>query len=188
MNTSMPSKTKTRSMLAAITGFAMAAFLPATAQTTLLFEDWQTSGFNTGDISVTPNEALTGWRGLSANYTNPTMLSVLATGNCLLDQAGFASPYGGTNTAGKAVRLRSTNSAMVNEVALQLLALGATSATIAFDERSNTADYRHVVEFSNNIGFLTTGATSGINNKVVTLATLIPAAGDVNKWDPTNAL
>lgn len=165
------------------TAFLAMSCVASNAAITLLSEDWQTAGMGTGDISVSPNADLTGWTGYSGNYSNPTTLSTAASGNVLRDQGGFGGTYGSATNAGNAVRLRSTNAAMLNKAPLALTTLGVESVTFSFDLKMHTVNYYQVVEFSNNTGFLTTGQeTPGIDNAVVTLDTLF-TNGAVDLWE-----
>ena len=147
--------------------------ITSNAAITLLSEDWQDAGWSGTDINVSPNNALSDFVGYGVNNDNPTTLLGAGTGgNVLRDQTGFGGTYGSATSAGNSVRVRSSNGAMLNENALELVALNLTSITFSFDLRQNTANYHQVVEFSNNTGFLTTGQeTTGINNTVLRLDT-----------------
>ena len=155
----------------------------AQGATILLSENWETAGMANADISNATNAPLTGWAGFGLNNDNTTMLLTPSGGNVLRDQPGFGGTYGSGTTAGNAVRVRSSNGAMLNESALLLSTLNLTSVTFSFDLKQVTANYVQVVEFSNNIGFLTTGTTGGENNAVLLLDTFngnTPA--DLNVW------
>ncbi len=136
-----------------LAGISLALLLPAGAATTLLFEDWQTTGMATGDINSATNAPLTGWVGVSFNTTNPTVSDGAQGGNVLRDQGGFGGTYGSGDNAGNATRVRSSNGAMLNKDALQLATLNLTSVTFSFDLRQNTANYVQVVEFSTDAAF-----------------------------------
>jgi len=162
---------------------ALAAILPANAAITLLSEDWQAEGWSGSDINTENNAALTGWAGFGINTDNPTMLLTPTGGNVLRDQGGFGGTYGSADNAGNAVRVRSSNGAMLNKEPLQLLTLNLSEITFSFDLKQVTENYVQVVEFSNNIGFLTSGTTGGVSNAVLLLDTFdgnTPA--DVGVW------
>ena len=162
-----------------LVGLAIAAtMVPASAAITLLSENWETVGMVSGDISNATNAPLTGWAGFGLNNDNPTMLLTPAGGNALRDQPGFGGTYGSAVNAGNAVRVRSSNGAMLNENPLQLATLDLASITFSFDLKQVTSNYVQVVEFSNNIGFLTTGGS----NTVVLLDT-IDGLGTLGLWE-----
>ena len=142
------------------------------AAITLLSESWDTPGMAVGDINSTTNAPLTGWAGVSLNSTNPTMLDVPGGGNVLRDQSGFGGVYGTNQNAGLGVRVRSSNGAMLNKEALQLSTLGVSAVALSFDLKQIVPNLIHVVEFSNNIGFLTSGTTGGKDNNVLLLDTI----------------
>ncbi len=157
----------------------------AQAATILLSESWETTGMTDTDISGAVNAPLTGWAGFGLNNNNITMLLTPSGGNVIRDQGGFGGTYGVATNAGKAVRVRSSNGAMLNETPLLLATLAMNSVSFSFDIKQVTANYVHVVEFSNNIGFLTSGTTGGKTNAVLTLDTFngnTPA--DVGVWRP----
>jgi hypothetical protein len=139
---------------------------------TLLSETWETAGMASGDINSVTNEPLTGWIGVSFNSNNPVVSNGAQGGNVLRDQAGFGGTYGDAANAGNAVRVRSSNGAMLNKEPLLLTTLNLESITFSFDLKQVTANYVQVVEFSNNSGFLTTGTTSGASNAVLLLDTI----------------
>lgn len=176
-------KQKKQRIPLAIAAFAM-TIGSAQAATILLSENWETPGMVGGasaDISGATNAPLTGWAGFGLNNDNTTMLLTPSGGNVLRDQGGFGGTYGSGTNAGNAVRVRSSNGAMLNEVAFALTIFPAV--TFSFDLKQVTANYVQVVEFSNNIGFLTTGTTGGENNAVLLLDTFngnTPA--DLNVW------
>ena len=169
--------------LVAVSGIACTVIGgPALAEpVVILSESWDTPGMVTGDINSTTNAPLTGWAGVSLNSTSPTMLDGPGGGNVLRDQAGFGGAHGSSQNAGSAVRVRSSNGGMLNKQGLQLLAMGATSVSLSFDLKQVTANLVHVVEFSNNIGFLTSGTTDGKGNNVLLLDT-IDGNTDLGLW------
>lgn len=131
---------------------AFSAINTAEATVTLLFEDWEDAGWSGADINATANLALSDFVGYGLNNNNPTtLLGAGAGGNVLRDQTGFGGTYGSSDNAGNAVRVRSSNGAMLNENPLSLAAL--VSVTFSFDLRQNTANYVQVVEFSTDQAF-----------------------------------
>ena len=151
------------------------------AAITLLSEGWDTAGMAVGDINSTTNAPLTGWAGISWNTTNPTMLDAPQGGNVLRDQSGFGGVYGTNQNAGLAVRVRSSKGAMLNEEGLKLSTLGISTVALSFDLKQSVPNLIHVVEFSNNIGFLTSGTTDGKDNNVLLLDT-IDGNTDLGLW------
>lgn len=126
----------------------------AHAQTILLFEDWQDEGWSGTDINSVDNAPLSDFVGYGLNNNNPTTLLGAGTGgNVLRDQGGFGGTYGASDNSGNAVRVRSSNGAMLNENPLQLSTLGASTVTFSFDVKQLTANYVQVVEFSTDQAF-----------------------------------
>lgn len=148
---------------------------------TLLSEDWQDAGWVGTDINSVDNAPLTGWIGVSFITNNPIVSDGAQGGNVLRDQGGFGGTYGDATNAGNATRIRSSTGAMLNKNALTLTTANLASLTFSFDLKQNTANYHHVVEFSNNVGFLTTGLTSGENNAVLLLDTFT-GDSDLTFW------
>lgn len=173
---------KTRQYCAALTAMTLVAGSAGAATITILSENWETPGMANADISNATNAPLTGWAGFGLNSDNPTMLLVPSGGNVIRDQPGFGGTYGSNANAGSAVRVRSSNGAMLNELGLQLDTLNLATVTLSFDLKQVTANYVQVIEFSNNIGFLNTGDTGGIDNKVVLLDT-ITGLGTLGLWE-----
>ena len=169
--------------LVAVSGIACTALgVSAQAETVvILSEDWDRAGMINNDINNATNAPLTGWAGISWNTDNPTMLDSPVGGNVIRDQTGFGGVYGTAQNAGMAARVRSSNGAMLNKEGLQLLTMGATSVILSFDLKQVTGNLVHVVEFSNNIGFLTSGKTDGKDNKVLLLDT-IDGNTDLGLW------
>ena len=118
----------------------------------LLNEDWQDAAWSGTDINVGVNASLHDFVGYGLNDNNPTTLLGAGTGgNVLRDQAGFGGTYGSATNAGNAIRVRSSNGAMLNETALALSAFD--SVTFSFDLKQNQANYVQVVEFSTTQAF-----------------------------------
>lgn len=148
---------KTRTLLAAV---ATTAFVAGSASATVVYsEDWEYTKTST-DINV--DSALHESVGYGVNTTNPnTTLGAGTGGNVLLDQGGFGGTYGSSTNAGSAVRVRSSNGALLNRNAMALSSF--TSAIFSFDLKQNTANLVHVVEYS---------ATQDFSSGVVLLDTI----------------
>jgi len=105
-------------------------------------------------ISSPANIGFTDMVEVSFNTDNPNLSAgPVVGGNVRNDQSGFGGTYGSSDNAGTGVRVRSSNGAMLNKNALQLVSLGATSVTLSFDLKQVTANYVHVVEYSTDVGF-----------------------------------
>lgn len=141
---------KNSQSIAIILGLALTVCSASAA--TLLFEDWQDAGWSGTDINN--NNSLHDLIGYGLNDNNPTTLlngGVGTGGNVLRDQGGFGGVYGTGANSGNAVRVRSSNGAMLNRNALALSAFD--TVTFSFDLKANTANYVHVVEFSTDQAF-----------------------------------
>tara|TARA_B110000908_G_C10138523_1_gene395632 strand:- start:251 stop:946 length:696 start_codon:yes stop_codon:yes gene_type:complete len=128
--------------LAVVAGLSLTAGSASAAS--VYTEDWEYTK-TSSDINV--DSTLHSSVGYGLNNNNPTIaLGAGAGGNVLLDQGGFGGVYGAAGNAGAAIRIRSSNGALLNRTALSLAS--ATSVTFSFDLKQNTANYHHVVEYS----------------------------------------
>lgn len=138
---------KITTLLAAATATAIVASSASAA--VVYSEDWEytkTSSDINNDITL--HESV----GYGLNNDNPTtLLGAGAGGNVLLDQGGFGGVYGDSGNAGSAIRIRSSNGALLNRDALALS--GAASVIFSFDLKQNTANYVQVVEYSSDQAF-----------------------------------
>ncbi|MFK7912201.1 MAG: PEP-CTERM sorting domain-containing protein [Akkermansiaceae bacterium] len=145
-------KLTTMKALGVFAGLSLAAGSASAATVTLISEDWDDVGWTNGDISTVGNDPLSDFVGYGLNNNNPTTLLGAGTGgNVRRDVAGFDGVYGSGGFAGSAVRVRSSNGAMLNENPLALAS--ATSVTMSFDLYQQTANYHQVVEYSSDQAF-----------------------------------
>ena len=160
---------KTQTLLAAV---AATAVITTSASAVVVYsEDWDYTKTNS-DINV--DSGLHSSIGYGLNDNNPTTLlngGVGTGGNVLNDQGGFGGTYGASTNAGQAIRVRSSNGALLNAAAMDLTSY--TSATFSFDLKQNTANYVHVVEYSSSQDFL-----SG-----VVLLDTIDGLGTLGLWE-----
>lgn len=134
--------------IAVLAGLALT--VSSASAVTLLTEDWEDAGWSGTDINA--NTSLHDLVGYGLNQDNPTTLNGAGVGgNVLRDQGGFGGVYGSAVNSGNAVRVRSSNGAMLNRSPLALSAFD--TVTFSFDLKANTANYVHVVEFSTNQAF-----------------------------------